>query len=137
MEFNATFLISAISFIWFTLIMNKIFYKPLENIIKERENFIQDNVIDAKFSNDKADAILKDRDSKLAKSHSEAKTLVTQYVNEANGNSRNLIEQAKLKSKNDIKSAKEALQKEALAVEQNIKIEEIADVIYSKILEQS
>lgn len=137
MEFNATFLISAISFIWFTLIMNKIFYKPLENIMKERENFIHDNIVDAKSSNNKADAILKDRDNKLTKSHSEAKMLVTQYVNEANENSRNLTEQVKLNSKNDIKSAKEALQKEALTVEQNIKIEEIADVIYSKILEQS
>lgn len=48
MEFNATFLISAISFILFTLIMNKIFYKPLERVMDERQKFIDDTKSDAK-----------------------------------------------------------------------------------------
>lgn len=135
MEFNATFLVSAISFILFTIIMNKIFYKPLESVMNEREKFINDNIYDAKLSSDKADVITKDREEKLNKSHVDAKSLVSRKINDANENSRNLTEQAKQKSKEDIKSAKEALTKEAEANEQNLRIEELADVIYSKVLE--
>lgn len=137
MEFNATFLVSAISFILFTIIMNKIFYKPLESIMNEREKFINDNIYDAKLSSDKADAITKDRDEKLSKSQVDAKSLVARKINDANENSRNLTEQAKQKSKEDIKSAKDALLNEAENSERDLKIEELADVIYSKILEQS
>ena len=36
MEFNATFFVTAISFIVFTFIMNKIFYTPLTKVIDER-----------------------------------------------------------------------------------------------------
>ncbi len=135
MEFNATFLVSAISFILFTIIMNKIFYKPLESVMNEREKFINDNIYDAKLSSDKANAITKDRDEKLSKSHVDAKSLVARKINDANENSRNLTEQAKQKSKEDIKSAKDALIKEAESTERDLKIEELADVIYSKVLE--
>lgn len=135
MEFNVTFLVSAISFILFTIIMNKIFYKPLENVMNEREKFINDNIYDAKLSSDKADAITKDRDEKLSKSQVDAKSLVARKINDANENSRNLTDQAKQKSKEDIKSAKDALIKEAETTERDLKIEELADVIYSKVLE--
>lgn len=135
MEFNATFLISAISFILFTIIMNKIFYKPLESVMNEREKFINDNIYDAKLSSDKADAITKDRDEKLSKSQIDAKSLVARKINDANENSRNLTDQAKQKSKEDIKYAKDALIKEAESTERDLKIEELADVIYSKVLE--
>lgn len=135
MEFNATFLVSAISFILFTIIMNKIFYKPLESVMNEREKFINDNIYDAKLSSDKADAITKDRDEKLSKSQVDAKSLVARKINDANENSRNLTDQAKQKSKEDIKSAKDALIKEAESTERDLKIEELADIIYSKVLE--
>ena len=135
MEFNATFLVSAISFILFTIIMNKIFYKPLESVMNEREKFINDNIYDAKLSSDKADAITKDREEKLGKSLVDAKALVARKINDANKNSRNLTDQAKQKSKEDIKSAKDALLNEAENSERDLKIEELADVIYSKVLE--
>ena len=56
-------------------------------------------------------------------------------INDANENSRNLTDQAKQKSKEDIKSAKDALLNEAENSERDLKIEELADVIYSKVLE--
>lgn len=73
MEFNATFLVSAISFILFTLIMNKIFYKPLEKVMAERQKFIDDAKTDALNSSSKADAILKDREDRLNKSTADSK----------------------------------------------------------------
>ena len=43
MEFNGTFLIATISFIIFTLLMNKILYKPINDIIEKRNMLLDDN----------------------------------------------------------------------------------------------
>ena len=84
MEFNATFLISAISFILFTLIMNKIFYKPLERVMDERQKFIDETKSDAEKSNLKAQAIINNREERLTKSAADSKKLVADKINEAN-----------------------------------------------------
>ena len=76
MEFNATFLISAISFIIFTIIMNIIFYKPIEKIMDERQKFINDAKNDAFNANTKADEILKDRETRLNQSVADSKNLL-------------------------------------------------------------
>jgi F-type H+-transporting ATPase subunit b len=139
MEFNATFLVSAVSFVLFTLIMNKIFYKPLANIMNERETFIHDNLVDANISNNKADEITQDKEKRLAQSMIDAKSIVAKELAKANENSRTITDNAKIKSKEDIKSAKNLLQKEAQDTENelNSKINELADIITSRVLEQS
>ena len=43
MEFNATFLATIVSFIVFVILMNKILYAPILNIMEERRNFIDNN----------------------------------------------------------------------------------------------
>lgn len=136
MEFNATFLISAISFILFTLIMNKIFYKPLEKIMNERENFINDNLNDAKNSKDKAEFLLKDKDEKLAKSLIEARTIISKEVDATNKQSVQITAQAKQKSKEDIDLAKQTLSNEVdgFEGELNSKISELADFLKDKII---
>ncbi len=136
MEFNATFLVSAVSFILFTIIMNKIFYKPLERVIDERQKFLDETKNDAQYSSNKADAILKDRDDKLNKSVSDAKKLVADRVNEANENSRARTGEAKQKSMEEITSAKSNLQNEAKqnTEELKTKVKDLAEVISSKVL---
>ena len=136
MEFNATFLISAISFILFTLIMNKIFYKPLEKIMDERENFINDNLNDAKNSKDKAEFLLKDKDEKLAKSLIEARTIISKEVDATNKQSVQITAQAKQKSKEDIDLAKQTLSNEVDGFEGELKskISEQADFLKDKII---
>ena len=121
MEFNATFLVSAISFIVFTFVMNKIFYNPLGRVISERQKFLDETRNDALFSNNKAEAILKDRDDKLSKSVADAKKLVADKVNEANENSRTLTGKAKQKSMEEITSAKLSLHDEANQSKEELK----------------
>lgn len=58
LEFNATFLVSMISFIVFIIIMNAIFYKPILGVIEEREKFINDHYNDAKILKTKLKACL-------------------------------------------------------------------------------
>ncbi len=136
MEFNATFLVSAISFIMFTIIMNIIFYKPIEKIMDERQKYINDAKNDAFNSNSKADTIMKDRESRLNQSISDSKKLVAEKVNKANENSKVLTGQAKQKSQEEIASAKSNLQNEAnLATnELRSKVKDLAEVISSKVM---
>lgn len=136
MEFNATFLISAISFILFTLIMNKIFYKPLERVMDERQKFIDDTKSDAEKSNLKAQAIINDREERLTKSATDSKKLVADKINEANENSKIITSNAKQKSQEEIASAKSALKNEAQQTteELKLKVKDLAEVISSKIL---
>lgn len=136
MEFNATFLVSAISFILFTLIMNKIFYKPLEKVMAERQKFIDDAKTDALNSSFKADAILKDREDRLNKSTADSKKLVADKINEANANSKAAAAKAKQKSQEEITSAKSRLYNEALETTEGLKngVKDLAEVISSKLL---
>lgn len=136
MEFNATFLVSAISFIIFTVIMNIIFYKPIEKIMDERQKFINDAKNDAFNSNSKADEILKDRELKINKSVIDSKKLVAEKVNNANENSKVLTGQAKQKSQEEIASAKSNLLHEAnLATDElKMKVKDLAEVISSKVM---
>lgn len=136
MEFNATFLISAISFILFTLIMNKIFYKPLGKIMNERENFINDNLNDAKISNDKAEFLLKDKDEKLAKSLIEARAIISKELDATNKQSAQITAQAKQKAKDEVDLAKQNLscEVEGFEDELNSKINELSEFLKNKII---
>ena len=136
MEFNATFVISAISFILFTLLMNKIFYKPLGKIMNERENFINDNLNDAKISNDKAEFLLKDKDEKLAKSLIEARAIVSKELDATNKQSAQITAQAKQKAKDEVDLAKQNLscEVEGFEDELNSKINELSEFLKNKII---
>ncbi len=136
MEFNATFLISAISFILFTLLMNKIFYKPLGKIMNERENFINDNLNDAKISNDKAEFLLKDKDEKLAKSLIEARAIISKELDATNKQSAQITAQAKQKAKDEVDLAKQNLscEVEGFEDELNSKINELSEFLKNKII---
>ena len=45
-EFNATLIVAMISFVVFMFIMNAIFYRPILNIIKKRDDYINSNYED-------------------------------------------------------------------------------------------
>lgn len=136
MEFNATFLVSAVSFILFTLIMNKIFYKPLEKVMSDRENFIKNTLEDAEYSSQKAASILKDRDEHLKKSAQDAKQLISDKISAEKNDNYKLIEDARFKSQTEISNAKNALneQSQKLNNDLNNEAERLAEIISSKIL---
>ena len=136
MEFNATFLVSAISFIIFTVIMNRIFYRPLEKVMNERQQFIDDARSEAFDSNNKANAILQDKEDRLNKSILDSKKLVADKVNVANENSKILTDNAKQKSQDEISSAKSNLQNEVQQASEELKtkVKDLAEVISSKVL---
>lgn len=138
MEFNATFIVSAISFIVFTLIMNAIFYKPLQNIVFERQKFIDDTNEEAKLHREKSEAILKDRDKKLEKTRHESKKLILDKSDEVKAKKTQLTSDAHKKAAQKIEFAKDDLHKSKDDAQQVLseEVKSIAQQIASKILGQ-
>ena len=70
-EFNATLIVAAISFVVFVLIMNKILYQPINNIVSRRQEYLDENSLAVKNNVEKADSIRLEKENKL----SDSKTL--------------------------------------------------------------
>lgn len=136
MEFNATFLVSAISFLVFTFIMNLIFYKPLEKIINERQSLIDGNYAEAENSKKTATTIRSERERKLGDTLKESKKIISDKVNEANNNSKTLTGEAKTYSAEQINSAKSNLNDEALKTseEMKLRVKDLAEILSAKVL---
>lgn len=123
MEFNATFIVAFISFIIFTFIMNIILYKPINNIVSKRKNYIDTNYDKAKDNSEKTKTILEDRKNQLAKARLGAKEDVDKKIGliknqreeitlKAQKEAKELVEQNRLQSINSSNEAKETLKVE-------------------------
>lgn len=123
MEFNATFIVAFISFIIFTFIMNIILYKPINDIVSKRKNYIDTNYDKAKDNSEKTKVILEDRKNQLAKARLGAKEDVDKKIGliknqreeitlKAQKEAKELIEQNRLQSINSSNEAKETLKVE-------------------------
>ncbi len=136
MEFNATFLVSAISFLVFVFLMNKIFYAPLSNIIEKREKLVVDTLNDARTSREIASGILTERENKLTKALEDSKKIISSGLENANSTSKEILQQAKNDSTNEINAQKMNLQTQNDDVKSRLgnTVNELADVITSKIL---
>lgn len=136
MEFNATFLVSAISFLVFVFLMNKIFYAPLSDIIEKREKLVDDTLNEARTSREQASGILTERDNKLLKAHDDSKKIISSGVEKANAESKEIIQKAKNDSTDELNTQKSNLlaQNDDVKSRLNSTVNELSDVITSKIL---
>ncbi len=136
MEFNATFLISAISFLVFVYLMNKIFYAPLTNIIDERAKLIDDTLKSAKNSNDKALELLQERENELNNATENGKKIVAQSVEIAVSQAQQLIQNAKNNFTSEVAIKKTELQNESdlVSAQLDYTVTNLAEEISSKIL---
>ena len=136
MEFNATFIVSAISFIVFTVLMNLILYKPIQEVVDKRKKFIDDNYSDAKSNLDKSSKLLKDRDDKLLKTNRDARALVDVKVNASQSKKDEMASNATIDAKNNIAERKQLLGNNADEARETLKVEVInlAQMISNKFL---
>ena len=134
MEFNATFLVSIISFLCFMIIMQKILYAPVTKIVEEREQLIGDNYSKAKSAEEKTSSIYKDRDEKLFEATANAKKLAAKKIAKSNQEAKIKTTEAKQNSIEKINSAKADIQSQAEQInnEINNSISDIASNISAK-----
>lgn len=136
MEFNATFIVSIISFVVFVLIMNKIFYVPITKIVEEREKKLKENYDDADWYNQAAEGILKVRNDKLLKTDEKSRSIIADKIETYNNKSKKVTTEAAQKSVEEIKARKEALniEKQQAEAELKTKTKELAQMISSKVM---
>lgn len=136
MEFNATFLVSAISFIVFVFVMNTIFYKPLEKIISEREKLVSDTLNEARDSIAERERLLVERETKLQNATDECKQLVAKSVEKANLKAKELTNDAKVKSVQKISDEKDVLNEQKQQAKEVLdnKIKDLANEIVAKVM---
>lgn len=136
MEFNATFLISALSFIVFVVIMNAIFYQPVIKIMEERKAFINKNEQEAVKANADSEEISEQKQMELSKARAEAKVSVDEGSEKFRAENKSALEAFSMEQKNKTEAEKSKLNNEAKNSENELSqsSENISKMITSKIL---
>lgn len=137
MEFNATFLVSIISFLAFVKIMNAIFYIPLTNIINERENIVNKNLEDSQTARAQTEQLVQHKEKQLAQAAKDSRQILIDKTNEANAIYHDKVNEAKVNSTKRVEELKNELtQSENSAKEVlNTHVETLAQNIIEKVLQ--
>ena len=135
MEFNATFLIAAISFIVFVIIMNFIFYKPIEKIVNKREAFIDGNFDEAQKNNLTSQKLNDDYNKKIDAENFQGKTIINEKSDLAKAEKNQLIAEAKVKAAEEITNNQTELNKVYDTAKNELEIEakNLAEEISAKL----
>ena len=130
MEFDATFLFSIISFIVFVLIMNRIFYAPVLNIMKQRQTFVDNNFNSAKEIRKVVHQKVQIHNSELEKTRDEARTRVASESKKYKQESSKIIADYKAELFDNVKKEKENLKNSALEAKEVLK-DNVVDIAKS------
>ena len=109
MEFNATFLVTIISFIVFVFLMNKILYEPMLRIVAQRRAFVDENLQAADDNHKKADEISAQKEEKLKVARSDAKNKYSEAVDEFKSKKESIVKQAQTDAEGEFNKAYEGL----------------------------
>lgn len=136
MEFNATFIVAFISFIIFTIIMNIILYKPINDIVQKRKKYIDDNYSEAKKNRDESEKILQERQEALNKAKTDAREKLEKEINLANAKKEELKAQAKAQAKEQAQAQREEDKNAKQIAQESLKGEVVglAQMISDKLL---
>ncbi len=121
MEFDATFIISAISFVIFVFIMNKIFYAPVLRIIRERQNFVDNNFTEANKTNLEVKSRKKIHDEKLEKTRDIARMEVATATKRFKQEGSRIISEYKADLYHNVSKEKENLKNSAIEANEVLK----------------
>ena len=121
MEFDATFLISVISFVVFVFIMNKIFYAPILKIMQERQHFVDENFNSARATKEETLTQIKLHDNELEKTREEARNTIASESKRVKQENAKLIAEFRRELTNDISKEKESLRNSAYEAKETLK----------------
>ncbi len=139
MEFDATFIIATISFIVFVLIMNKIFYAPILKIMQERQSLVEENYNSAKATKLETQKQTEYRNSELEKSREEARSVISENVQNLKVQRSKKIEEYKDELYGNVSKERDNLRQSAIEAKETLKdnVVDIAKEISEKILGSS
>lgn len=135
MEFNATFLVAAVSFIIFTLLMQAMFYHPVSKIMEKRKSLFDNNSAITEENIKNAAEIRENKDKEILSSKTDAKNLIMSEVEKANQEKTIKENELKQETLNKISEQKVALNtdKEVTANEMKNNLDDISNSILAKL----
>ena len=110
-EFNATLIVAMFSFVVFMFIMNAIFYRPILNIIRKRENYVNDNYETVKTLENKAAEYNTEYQTKLNSAKEQEREALSAKIDNAQKLSFKTTQEANEKAKIEIATNKELIEK--------------------------
>ena len=135
-DFNATLPFMALQFVLLTIVLTFVFYKPISNVLEERETLINTNLSTASEKLLKADELCKQYEEQLkdakasaqtviGTAESEAKEIVAQEIAQARKDAAGLIDQTNIELEAQKKLALQQLETQ---------IDELSQLIKEKLL---
>ncbi len=136
MEFNGTFLATIVTFIVFVLLMNKILYAPILNIMEERKTFIDGNYKAAGDNNAKSDDLVKEKEEKLADAKEEARGKYNETLDEYKSQRGEIVADAQNSAREELERAGIELENLSNEVKQSLKgsMTDLANDIVEKVI---
>jgi F-type H+-transporting ATPase subunit b len=136
MEFNATFLATIISFIIFVILMNKILYAPILNIMAERKLFIDSNYKSAQKNDEKSNALLQEKEEKLIEAKDDARNKYNEILDEFKSQRTEIVVDAQDASKDELENFKVELENISNDTKQKLKssMTDLASDIVEKVI---
>lgn len=130
-EFNATFLVAMLSFVVFIMIMNAIFYRPILNIMRKRDEYINSNYDEAKELSEQAEKLDIKKAETVQQTQNECRTEIKNVVENAQGLASKNVQDARTEVKNEIQLKKDSLVRESEALEGVLKSSVVTDLASS------
>lgn len=130
-EFNATFLVAMLSFVVFIMIMNAIFYRPILNIMRKRDEYINSNYDEAKELSEQAEKLDIKKAETIQQTQNECRTEIKNVVENAQGLASKDVQDARSEVKNEIQLKKDSLVRESEALEGVLKSSVVTDLASS------
>ena len=136
MEINATILISAISFLVFIFIMNKILYQPVLDIMEKRKNYIEANKTDAQNHKQKAEGLIADKNARIADAQRKSRDIVAAKSDALKEEKTKVLNDAKAGAASYFSEEKQSLvhQKEQTAANMKFDVADIANRLTTKLM---
>nr|YP_010851215.1 ATP synthase CF0 subunit II [Aphanocladia delicatula]WGH14197.1 ATP synthase CF0 subunit II [Aphanocladia delicatula] len=136
-DFNATLPLMALQFLALTVILNSLYYKPITNILDDREEYIRNSLTSASASLVKANELTKTYEFELAESRKSAQKIIKSAQEEAQLIVSNKLKEAKKDAEKLLLNAYNELniQKEQALKSLEIQIDILSNQIQRKLLD--
>nr|YP_009511249.1 ATP synthase CF0 subunit II [Gracilariopsis longissima]AXI97126.1 ATP synthase CF0 subunit II [Gracilariopsis longissima]UAD89042.1 ATP synthase CF0 subunit II [Gracilariopsis longissima] len=136
-DFNATLPLMALQFFALTIVLNIIFYKPIGNVLDERDEYIRNSLTTASASLLKANELTKQYEYQLAESRKKAQNIIKDAQQEAQSIVSVKIKEAQLDAEKLVAEAYNQLniQKENALKTLETQVDVLSDKIKLKLLD--
>nr|YP_009732135.1 ATP synthase CF0 B' chain subunit II [Gracilaria spinulosa]QHS70757.1 ATP synthase CF0 B' chain subunit II [Gracilaria spinulosa] len=135
-DFNATLPLMALQFFALTVALNFIFYKPVINVLDERDEYIRNSLTTASASLLKADELTKQYEQQLAESRKKAQDIIKVAQEQSQEIVAIKIKEAQLDAEKLVSEAYNQLniQKESALRTLETQVDALSDMIKLKLL---